>query len=539
MKLLEFFNKELDVSKGTLIFMAVVSGIASSLLLATINTAAESASNKESLTHLFLLYLTIFAIFLYAQGHALSKVAVAIEDAIRKVRVRISDKIRLSELRFIENIGYSTIYVRLTQDANLISQTGFLLVMAAQSAIVVIFSLLYIAWLSPLSFFITTASLALGVIIYLQIERQIAEELQLTTLKEMEFFDTLNHVLQGFKELKINRRKSDDLFQHVEAISKETNELKVKSSLQIVTTVMYSAIVSYSLLALIVFIMPQLSLTYPDVVLKLTAAILFVIGPVGTLAGTLPTLVRTNIAVINVYNLEAEIDAEIRGVYRGQWVQPPTTFRQVKLDNVTFHYTDAYGKSLFSISPTNLTIQQGETLFIVGGNGSGKSTLLKLLAGLYYPAGGTIYLDDEFLDESNYQDYRELFSIIFTDFHLFDRLYGLSGLDKRQLMMWLRTMELHEKTKYVDGRFTTTELSTGQRKRLAFIAAVLEDKPIYILDEWAADQDPSFRKYFYEVLLKDLKAKGKTIIAATHDDKYFNVADRVLRMDYGKLTDWS
>lgn len=519
--------------------MASISGIASASLLATINTAAESASNSESLIRLFFLYITIFILFLYAQKYSLSKVAIAIEDAIRNVRIRVSNKIRFSELRFIENIGYSAIYVRLTQDANLISQTAFLLVMAAQSVIVVIFSLLYIAWLSPLSFLITVTFLSAGVVLYLSIEQQVEKDLHLTTKRETEFFDALNHILEGFKEIKVSQRKSNDLFHHVEEISVETYKLKVKSSLQIVTTVMYSAMVSYLLLALIVFVMPELSKTYPAVVLKLTAAILFIIGPVGTIAGTLPTLIRTNVAVINIYNLEAEIDAEVRGTYISQIGQAPTTFEQIVLEAVTFHYTDEKGNNLFSISPTDLKIKQGETIFLVGGNGSGKSTLLKLLTGLYYPATGHLYLDDEPLDKTNYQDYRELFSIIFTDFHMFDRLYGVADVDERKLASLLKTMDLNKKTRYVDGQFTNIALSTGQRKRLALVAALLEDKPIYVLDEWAADQDPSFRKYFYEVILEELKAQGKTIIAATHDDKYFSVADRVLKMDYGKITDWS
>jgi putative ATP-binding cassette transporter len=205
---------------------------------------------------------------------------------------------------------------------------------------------------------------------------------------------------------------------------------------------------------------------------------------------------------------------------------------------MTFHYRDKSGKTLFSLSSINLTLKQGEMLFIVGGNGSGKSTLLKLLTGLYYPATGFLYVDDDEIDSSNYQSYRELFAIIFTDFHLFDRLDGLGEVDESRLKSLLRLMELNKKTKYIDGKFTNLELSTGQKKRLAFIAAVLEDKPIYIFDELAADQDPQFRKQFYEVILPDLKKQGKTIIAVTHDDKYFHVADRVLKMEYGQLVNY-
>ena len=86
---------------------------------------------------------------------------------------------------------------------------------------------------------------------------------------------------------------------------------------------------------------------------------------------------------------------------------------------------------------------------------------------------------------------------------------------------------------YADGRFSTLDLSTGQRKRLAMVAALLDDKPIYIFDEWAADQDPGFRRYFYEGLLGELKARGKTVLAVTHDDRYFGVADRVVKRGEG------
>jgi putative ATP-binding cassette transporter len=171
----------------------------------------------------------------------------------------------------------------------------------------------------------------------------------------------------------------------------------------------------------------------------------------------------------------------------------------------------------------------------VGGNGSGKSTLLKLLTGLYYPTTGYLDLNRDQIEKTQYASYRELFGIVFTDFHMFDKLYGLSEIDEKQVKGLLRLMQLDKKTKYREGEFSQLDLSTGQKKRLAFVTAVLENKPIYIFDELAADQEPQFRQYFYEVVLNDLKKQGKTIIAVTHDDNYFHIADRVLKMEYGRL----
>jgi putative ATP-binding cassette transporter len=175
----------------------------------------------------------------------------------------------------------------------------------------------------------------------------------------------------------------------------------------------------------------------------------------------------------------------------------------------------------------------------VGGNGSGKSTLLKLLTGLYQQTEGYIELDHQKITSANLADFRQLFASVFSDFCLFNKLHGLEHIEPNQMNELLHKVELRHKTGYQNGQFTHTDLSTGQRKRLAFISAWLEDKAIYIFDELAADQAPQFRQRFYEVILPELKSLGKTIVAVTHDDKYFHVADRVLKMDTGQLSEYS
>jgi putative pyoverdin transport system ATP-binding/permease protein len=204
---------------------------------------------------------------------------------------------------------------------------------------------------------------------------------------------------------------------------------------------------------------------------------------------------------------------------------------------LSFTYTNADGTPGYRVGPLTAGITAGEILFIQGGNGSGKSTFLRLLTGLYYPQSGDLLVDGKPLQLAQYQRYRSMFSVIFTDFHLFDRLYGLGEVDEGQVEDLLAQMELSDKTSLESGRFTRLNLSTGQRKRLALISALLENKQVIVFDEWAADQDPGFRRYFYEVVLRDLKKQGKTIIAATHDDRFFGVADRVWKMEYGRFVD--
>jgi putative ATP-binding cassette transporter len=242
------------------------------------------------------------------------------------------------------------------------------------------------------------------------------------------------------------------------------------------------------------------------------------------------------VAVEKIQKLETELDAWDDS----RWTVPENPFGEGKrvpitLRRVFFQYQDVENKKLFSVGPVDLTIHPGEILFITGGNGSGKTTLMKVIAGLYYPQGGVVSLGERPVNPSNYEHYRGFFSAIFSDFHLFDRLYGLKDVDEIRLNGMLQKMELSEKTAYIGGRFTQMKLSTGQRKRLALVVALMEDRPIYVMDEVAADQDPVFRKYFYEKLLKELKGQGKTLIVISHDDRYFHTADRVLKMEYGQV----
>ncbi|KPA19129.1 cyclic peptide transporter, partial [Candidatus Magnetomorum sp. HK-1] len=202
------------------------------------------------------------------------------------------------------------------------------------------------------------------------------------------------------------------------------------------------------------------------------------------------------------------------------------------LDNLTYEYQQPDQTTSFSVGPLNLKINSGEILFITGGNGGGKTTLLKLITGLYQPSSGNIWIDQK---KVNMSQHRYLFSAIFSDFYLFDKLYGLDKIDIQQVNELLVTMDLAKKVKWKDDHFSTTDLSTGQRKRLALIVSLLENRQIYVFDEWAADQDTKYRYYFYESLLPLLKKQGKTIVVITHDEAFFHIADQLVRLNYGQL----
>jgi putative ATP-binding cassette transporter len=353
----------------------------------------------------------------------------------------------------------------------------------------------------------------------------------------MVFFRHIRSILEGFKEIKINRKKCDALNAHIGLISDEVKLGRQSATQYFVFDIMYAQTYLLALVGGIIFLLPIFSTVSTAQFGAYVFAVMFLRNPLSVVTSAFPVVVRGNQALSNIYLLEQEIDSA------SKTNQPEITtapqFESLELDNISFHYPQKNQNPIFGVSSISFKINRGEILFIVGGNGSGKSTLLKLLTGLYYPLAGNILLNNTPLEEEDYYDYRELYSVIFTDFHLFDRLYGIDDIDYHRVDKLISKMGLNKKTTFKNDGFSTFDLSTGQKKRLAYIAAELDDKQIYIFDEWAADQDPEFRQYFYDVLLQDLKAKGKTVIAVSHDDRYFYAADKVIKLEYGQIVEYS
>ncbi|MBF0135027.1 MAG: cyclic peptide export ABC transporter [Magnetococcales bacterium] len=538
-RLLEFIDKESERPKGKLIFLAVVSGISNCVLLGIINHSASLAIKGDLQLEPFLLYVVFLFLFIYTKNYALTQASIMVEEILRKVRVRIIEKIRHSELINIEKFGQSVLFNNLSQATILISQSSNMIFAAMGAGVMIFFAMFYIAWMTMNGFILTGVALGMGTWVFLSKRKSIIDDLEKAVQQETVFFETFTHSLQGFSEIKLNKLKGDDLFHHQKLIAYDVERYKRQAGVNSVFVFTFSQIFLYILIGSVIFIWPVLDSTPPEYTIKLTASILFIIGPIDMLVGSLPLFIKADVAVDNLRNLEEMLDKATKwSEPEGYVFNPHPTFDNIQLENVHFSYTDSDGVATFTVGPIDLNINKNEILFIVGGNGSGKSTILKLLTGLYHPLKGRILIDGKPLNENNYINYRELFSVIFTDFHLFDRFYGIKDIDKKYVQSLLKMMDIDKKTKYVDGAFVNLKLSTGQRKRLAYISALLDNKEIYIFDEWAADQDPNFRKYFYDVLLPELREKGKTIIAVTHDDKYFYAADRILKMDEGRFIDY-
>ncbi len=549
MRLIQFIEKETSKPYKQILWIIIIAGIANSLLLGIVNHATQAVADNENLTQYFWLYMVSFALFLYAQWFAFERAIITIEDAIYNVRIRLTSKIRQVELPFMEEQGSNSLYARFTQSDMLISQSIPQITGAAQMSVLLIFSFLYLAYISFLSFLICMAGILVSAALFLAKTRHITALLQEVKQKEVSYFKSISHLINGFKEVKINRKKGQAILQNIATESAEIEKIKLEVGKQESRLWGHGRILVYTLLPVLIFVIPSITEIPTDNIYKISSTILFITGPIAILINIMPILNRVNLSIDELVSLETEMDQVISKAFSRQNDDEKgegssdlifSDFKEISMENVSFTYTSDSGSgkgnsSDFSAGPFNETIYKGELIFIIGGNGSGKSTYLKLLTGLYYPENSNLFVDSIAIDKTSYPAYRDLFSAIFTDFHLFDKFYGIENIDSEKVNYWLEKMKMQDKVEYKNDGFTRTSLSTGQRKRLAFIAAILEDKPILVMDEFAADQDPQFRQYFYETLLPEIKAMGKTVIAVTHDDHYFHVADRLLKMEEGKM----
>ena len=537
LSLFRFLLREMPTWKGRVVAASMVSGLSRGLVLTVINGAATLAAKGAFRIDYAAAFLAVMAIHLTANYYALSRAQMMVAGMIRRLRMRICNKVLYTNLRYVESRGVGEIYSRLIADVQQLSTSARVLLKAFEAGILLLFCLIYIGWLSLPGLLATLVTMAAGVCVYLFQGNKARSRLALSRLKEAEFCNAVSDLLRGFKEVKVNRARQTALDGYLDDVAVEFRDLNVSAELMMIRNTVTSQGFIFAMIAVLVFVLPHLFTTQSTTIFLFLAAIFFMIGPLELLVTSLPAMSRGRVALQNVQLLEDDLNRAISAHENRAAQVAPMTFQVLRLENLHFRFESDESDDRFDLGPVNLALRRGEILFLVGGNGSGKTTFLKLLSGLYAPDGGRILVDGKPFPVSQYQSYREMFSTVFSDFHLFRRLYGIVMSDGERLARLLHTLQLDDKTHYENGEFTTIELSTGQRKRLAFAVACLEDRQIYVFDELAADQDPGFRRFFYRDLLPELRRQGKTIIAATHDDHYFDAADRVLKLDYGRIVE--
>jgi putative ATP-binding cassette transporter len=523
----------LGPARRQLVLTTVLAGVGTAAIMAIVNTAGDRRGGGDH--WLLAVFILSGALVLAAQARALHLTTRASEATVERLRIRLAGLIRRADLDAFEALGPARIYGNVARDTATLSEAGPIVIQAAVSAVALVLAALYIAAFSALALGVVLALLAATAYFYRFSQRTSGAELARARQAEAEFFETLDQLLKGLKEAKMSSRRGDDLERHLAAQSDTAQHHKIGAMTRINAGLTVGHGSFYVLLAAVAFALPQY-LDSTAVAMKIAYTVIFILSSGGSIMKALGVLATAGAAVEHLAGMEAQLVAATRGEERPASPSAPAV-RRVDLRGVVYPYAGPDARPTFTVGPCDLTVAPGELVIVTGSNGGGKSTLLRLLTWLYEPRAGVVLWDDRRVDRSNVVDYRHLFAAVFADFHLFDRLYGMPGVDPARAEALLETVGIAGKTAYRDGRFTRLNLSTGQRKRLAFVVALLEDKPVYVLDELAADQDAAFRRRFYEELLPALRAQSRAVVAVSHDERYFHVADRVLVMEDGRLVD--
>ncbi|MBX8484668.1 cyclic peptide export ABC transporter [Pseudomonas cichorii] len=456
---------------------------------------------------------------------------------VYQLRLRLVGKVLGTALERIERLGSPRIYNALTKDVTTVATAFKQLPISLYNGLLLLTGLAYMAWLSLPFFFLTLVVIAFGVGLDVLLGRKVKTLMQAVRRQDDQLTEQFEAAIHGRCELGLSRQRRHQLYQHkLEPIARASLDASVRADTLWAINLNWTTLLVFVLIGTLFFLGQGLGWLNQQVVVGYVLAIMFLRTPISMILDAIPAVIRGHVALQAIDALA--LGETVQFTTPAQGSQP---FEELRLSNVSYRYPGQSDEFAFELGPVDLSIRRGELIFIVGGNGSGKSTLAKLLTGLYVPTSGQVSLNGVVLDASTSEWHREHFAAIFADFYLFADVLGEAGnhegLEAR-VDHYLERLGLAHKVEFAAGRLSTTSLSMGQRKRLALLMLMMEGREVFLLDEWAADQDPVFRHVFYNDLLPELKAAGKTVIAITHDDRYFDVADRVYRLDYGQLVDY-
>ena len=533
MNLIWFLLRSSWITVAIASILGSISGACSALLIASINNNLSSENPANIIPILSFIGLILITLI---TGIIAEYLLVRLsENTIYEMRLRLSKSIISAPLSHLEELGASSLFAMLTEDINSISGTVLDIPFIFVDVALVIGCLVYLCWLSWQVFLLTLLFLILAIVCGKFFLRKAYNLLEKDRENDERLLKHFRTITDGIKELKLHSsRRQAFLTEELQKTADLSRDYNVSSMTIFSVYDGIGQLFFFAIAGFIVFALPQLTTVNTALLASYLLTITYLMEPFARLLEILPNMSRGSIALkkINTLNLSLASRAENIG-----WNKPvaPPKFNSIELNKLSYSYPIEEDKR-FTIGPIDLTIYPGEIIFIIGGNGSGKSTLAKLIAGLYIPESGEIRLNQKPITDRDREDYRQLFTAIFSDFYLFEKILGidLKDLDDRT-KKYLNQLQLERKLEIKEGIFSTIELSQGQRKRLALLTAYLEDRPIYLFDEWAADQDPFFREIFYKQILPELKSKNKTILAITHDDRYFDACDRLIKLDYGQL----
>ncbi|PHM46117.1 Cyclic peptide transporter [Xenorhabdus mauleonii] len=512
---------------------ALISGFAGAAIVGMISQGVTETINLTGFLWIFFGICFIFFITKTVSEITLSHLAQA---TIFSLRLSLSNKILRAPLKKLQKLGRHGLLAVLTKDVDVFVHSFMLAPSVFGNITLILACFSYLAWISwQLFVILAVLSLSLMYLFYLW------EKYPLRLMTQMrdqvdKIYLNFQSLIDGSKELQLNKQKGNLFVEKVIApAAKVFQKICVKANSSYAWVLNASSVAFYIIIGVIIFIVPIWLPQEPSTLFTVSLLVLFLSGPISEVIGAIPELREAEVSLNKMRRLDSELEEalskQIEGPCPFSKHQPVT----LELSNVVHHYTTDREDRQFALGPLSLKISQGEIVFIVGGNGSGKTTLAMLLVGLFEQESGSVLLNGVPVTSENNEHYRQYFSAVFSDYHLFEQLLNSDKDVTEKATHYIESLNMGHKVKIVDGGFSTTNLSAGQRKRLALVSAYLEDRPFYLFDEWAADQDPVFKRLFYTELLPELKSKGKTVIVISHDDAYFDIADRVIKLEDGNI----
>lgn len=489
-------------------------------------------SNIQHINHwqiltIFLLLIAVLLFTTFISQLALTKMG---HNFVFELRSKLVKQILDTNLRQIDEIGSAKILASLSQDIQSITMAFVRLPELVQGVIICVGAGIYLATLSVPMFIIISFWLALTIWLSSLLVNRVYQHLENIRQIQDGIYQDYETVIDGRKELSLNLYRTKHLYyQSFIPKSQAYQQQIIKADTFHLSAVSFSNIMMFASIGLI-FAMAGLIGLDMAIATTFGLTILFLQSPLLKAVGAYPVLQTANIALEKIYALQlADYQAEFDNI------NPKPHWQRICFQDIAYQYPNQ--NNAFCLNEINFELKKGEVIFLIGTNGSGKSTLAKIITGLYKPTQGKIFVDDMLIDVENNRHYRELFSAIYSDFYLFNQILGKENSEPNSELLekWLNILALKEKLHISEQKITNTELSTGQKKRIALLLSVVEGKEILLLDEWAADQDPMYRQYFYHEIIPLLQQMGKTLFIISHDDHYFDKADRLFEMRNGNL----
>ncbi|MVT08682.1 cyclic peptide export ABC transporter [Chitinophaga tropicalis] len=516
--------------------LAVISGLSGFAFISTVNKVI-SMSISTDISRQLNFYLAIFigaTIIFFITRRWLSAGIIYLSQniywGIRRDVINLVLKAPYRKLQEYKGEVYST----LTADVANVTNASFMVITFFSAIILIISCLIYMAFLSLILFGISCCVIVAGIALYLLRSRKSNEQFKVVRELERNFINGFNTILGGAKEISVNPKKGTDIYEgYLSDIMDRGEKTNTKAFLKYLNSELISEMLFYSLITFILIYSGNIFHIPLGTIVNFVFVLLYLMGPIVSVMTIMPAMNRATVSLKKMSELRTALrsstegyDTEMAGTekYHG--------FRSLEIKDYSF----SFGEEKFSVGPVNMNINRNEIVFIHGGNGAGKTTFINTILKLYDIEDGKVYVDGQQVPQDEMDCLKSMFSPVFSDFFLFDNFYGIKDVNLEKAARYIRIFELDEKVLIRNGRFSTIDLSTGQRKRLALINALLENRPIIVLDEWAADQDPHFRRKFYKEILPMIsREEDKTIIAITHDDRYFHLGDKLMKMEYGQL----